>query len=347
MQKCSTEFQTCWKPSSRKRVGFTLIELLVVIAIIAVLVAIILPAVQYARAAARRATCQNHLKQIGLAFHNHASTYDERLPRLGIPKFKNHPLERYLWAVTLLPFIEEESIYNEMEANPSNPAPEIDIETYPCPDDITTNNNPAQLSYVVKTGYAGRGGAYPPSFFGKSGSYSSPYSILLIYTGRHDIRKADGGFESGVFWPDKDLRISAISLHDGATNTVAASENIYARGWATKVLYDDPPASNYYPSCSPSAGDVAFGIGDDGIQLEGETSAGNDTAIPTSLKIISTNLEHHGINKAVKHPAGGVDGFISAPNSHHAGGVHMLWVDGRVTFVSENVDAFVYARSLT
>jgi len=193
MQNRSTESQACWKRGSRKRTGFTLIELLVVIAIIAVLVAIILPAVQYARAAARRTTCQNNLKQIGLAFHNHASTYDERLPRLGIPKFKSHPLERYSWAVTILPFIEEESIYNEMEANPTDPAPEVNIETYQCPDDITTASNPAQLSYVVNTGYAGRSGAYPPSFFGKSGSYSSPYSISLIYTGRHDIQKADGG----------------------------------------------------------------------------------------------------------------------------------------------------------
>lgn len=334
------------RSSSQLRSGFTLIELLVVIAIISLLVAIILPAVQYARAAARRTTCKNHLKQIGLAFHNHASTFDEKLPRIGIPQYQGHPLERYSWAVTLLPYVEGEGIYSQMEDNPTDPPPEVSVETYVCPDDLTASNDVRPLSYVVNTGYPGRSGPYPPSFFAKHGSYSSPYSISLIYTGRHNTKIADGGYESGVFWPDKDVKLSAITIHDGTSNTVAASENIYARDWGTKVLYPSPQ-SGYYPTCEPAVGDVAFGIGDDGIQLEGESSPGNDQAIPTSLKIIATNLEHHGINKAVNHPAGGSEGFISAPNSHHTGGVHMLWCDGRVTFVAENIDAFVYARTLT
>ena len=74
--------------SARKR-GFTLIELLVVIAIIAILVALLLPAVQQAREAARRSTCKNSLKQIGVALHNYLETHSTFPP--GITRAQGHP----------------------------------------------------------------------------------------------------------------------------------------------------------------------------------------------------------------------------------------------------------------
>src|SRR5262245_29962927 len=87
--------------------GFTLVELLVVIAIIGVLVALLLPAVQSAREAARRMQCQNHLKQIGLAVHSFEDVY-KTLPHSRYD-------DRYTWAVEILPFIEQKTLYDQWD----------------------------------------------------------------------------------------------------------------------------------------------------------------------------------------------------------------------------------------
>ncbi|MBD3674060.1 MAG: DUF1559 domain-containing protein [Planctomycetaceae bacterium] len=90
---------------AKKKQGFTLIELLVVIAIIAVLVALLLPAVQQAREAARRSSCKNNLKQLGLAMHNYHDVHN-CLP-MGM-------VHRINWRVSILPFIEQGAAYNQL-----------------------------------------------------------------------------------------------------------------------------------------------------------------------------------------------------------------------------------------
>jgi prepilin-type N-terminal cleavage/methylation domain-containing protein len=90
--------------------GFTLVELLVVIAIIGALIALLLPAVQAAREAARRMQCANHLKQLSLACHNHHSTHSV-LPPYAITT-NNNPVYGANWLVVLLPYIEQQSITN-------------------------------------------------------------------------------------------------------------------------------------------------------------------------------------------------------------------------------------------
>lgn len=99
---------------SKKRSGFTLIELLVVIAIIAVLVSLLLPAVQQAREAARRTQCTNNLKQIGLALHNYESSYGMFPPsRINI----SNPVFQQSWQVMILPQIEQTNLYNKYNFN--------------------------------------------------------------------------------------------------------------------------------------------------------------------------------------------------------------------------------------
>jgi prepilin-type N-terminal cleavage/methylation domain-containing protein len=88
-----------------KRSGFTLVELLVVIAIIGVLVALLLPAVQAARESARRMQCQNNLKQMGIAVHNHHDVFKT------IPNSRYD--DRYTWVVDLMPFIEQKTLFDQ------------------------------------------------------------------------------------------------------------------------------------------------------------------------------------------------------------------------------------------
>jgi prepilin-type N-terminal cleavage/methylation domain-containing protein len=98
----------------RRQRGFTLVELLVVIAIIGILVALLLPAVQAAREAARRMQCGNNLKQLGLAVHNFADSNKQRIPMLGEAEEGGH------WTGFVLPYIEQSTIYERLTFDTTN-----------------------------------------------------------------------------------------------------------------------------------------------------------------------------------------------------------------------------------
>lgn len=117
--------------SFARRTAFTLVELLVVIAIIGILVALLLPAVQAAREAARRTQCSNHVKQLALGCHNFESTY-QTLPQWAVGKAASFASAHYL----LLPFIEQGNIFQQANGISFNVRTEA-VSVFTCPDDVT------------------------------------------------------------------------------------------------------------------------------------------------------------------------------------------------------------------
>lgn len=189
-------------PRHFHRRAFTLIELLVVIAIIGVLVALLLPAVQAAREAARRMQCRNNLKQIGLALHNYESTYKAFPPVSVMPRDRtSQPWSAH---VRLLDFIEQPAVAGlvnwetDLEYTSRPDVASIRIPTYLCPSEPNDRARPtATITH------------YPLNYGFNEGTW-------FVY----DPPSGSGG--DGAFVPN--LAVRAADITDGLSNTLAAAE---------------------------------------------------------------------------------------------------------------------------
>ena len=185
----------------RDRSGFTLIELLVVIAIIAILIGLLLPAVQKIREAANRMSCTNNLKQIGLAFQNYHDTTGA-LPTAGSYDTGNPPTDRRDWGWTyeILPYIEQDNLYKEPNNTTVRRTP---IKNYYCP----SRRAPAVYNGNAKSDYAGNGGT-------RIGGDARDGAVCRAFG-------ANNSFPAGL--------LTLAQLFDGASNTIFVGEKLVNR----------------------------------------------------------------------------------------------------------------------
>jgi prepilin-type N-terminal cleavage/methylation domain-containing protein/prepilin-type processing-associated H-X9-DG protein len=216
------------------RRGFTLIELLVVIAIIAILIGLLLPAVQKVREAAARMQCSNNLKQIGVAMHNYHGTFQTfSQPRGGVNTFTSS----FGWECRLLPYIEQDNLYRLAQAN-FFAAIVTPLRTYECPSD-------------PRSGQVGKGTT-------TLGTESSGLTSYAGVTGSYGA--GDGSYtaaNSGIMQPNTPgIRLTDIT--DGTSNTLMVGERPPAAdlsfGWWSYSDYDNLLATQnylaFYPGCA-------------------------------------------------------------------------------------------------
>jgi len=352
--------QITQKPVRR---GFTLIELLVVISIIATLMALILPAVQNARAAARTLECKNKLKNITLACHNFASS-KKRFPALGVYRAGLSPgvgnaIPLRSWVVEILSQMDRRDISDRWDNNVAwnagiNNTPvgstvlnKTYIGVLACPDDQSANGVDGGLSYVANNGYLLTGAGGNRWTAGSIDWNADGTFVNLPGTPDADPIDADAHRDTGVFWPDFGTATSGREqqknshsidgVYDGGGQTILISENNNA---GNSGSWGDPTWTNvgfvYMVSTTPP---VAVPM----------TASENSYRYPQpGLNTANANKPDSLPNRLKAGPeAGPATPFAAAPNSNHSGGVNVGYADGSVGFISDTIDTSVYARMLS
>jgi prepilin-type N-terminal cleavage/methylation domain-containing protein len=339
---------TAWKV----RPGFTLIELLVVIAIIGILIALLLPAVQQAREAARRTQCKSHLKQLGIALHNYHDAKQTFPPNLipggrpGSPGYIGYSKGNWGVMAYLTPFLEQSNVYGLL--NLESPTYDNVGGSWIIPD---SNNRlaasilvplylcPSDASQKVSTNWGVTEGIGPTNYCANMGTGLDP-------AGGTQFGSPYGA--DGVFFADSRIRFA--DLTDGSSNTAAMSESVLGVGATVSGSAAAPGSErDYYKN-------LAFGQNISDASCAAATTWNQSDPRQFSWysgEIRWTSYNHYyGPNTAkydcvANGPA--TEGYIAsgwkAARSHHIGGVNILLCDGGVRFISDSINLGIW-RSL-
>ena len=329
------------------RRGFTLVELLVVIAIIGVLVALLLPAVQAAREAARRSSCSNNLKQQGIALHNFHDTFN-RLPPgcatdmqpFGTANAGTSNGWGSSWMVFILPQVEQGALYDKLLFNGNSGYTnatnipcfhDVIVKGYICPSSTTTPRMVQRDLSGTKYNIA------RPDYVGIAGAVDSTDFFPAAYPWTDGTEKVgDYGISSGAGTFFHNSQVNMAGLTDGTSNTIIVGEQ--------STMMKDSAGTNQ-PSWNASGNygwTMGFGSNTSGSSVGTDNRMPNCTTLRYKINYKKTTVAAAGDCKNVG--ICGNPGANSPLISNHPAGVMVLLGDASVRLLSDNTALDVLGR---